>query len=239
LDSVIPPKELPALYLLPSLPVRHQGLRKTCTAFTGALIAEYHFPSIDQLSPKFIYYYQVTPCRMYGRNVFQILQKKEYQLRTSSAMGLMIIQVMRSISRPKGGGCQASPGFSRIHSIDGVKHALIENGLVFIVLPLYKSGPTFWRSDNDLVHDFHAVSIEGYDSNGFFFRNSWGPDWGNNDCGYLPFIDWSRVVEAWVGVSRRASVDSCQFSESHWRKSVYGNARRTSCRICSTLDQRD
>jgi len=43
---------------------------------------------------------------------------------------------------------------------------------------------------------FHAVSIEGYDSNGFFFRNSWGTDWGKNGCGYLPFIDWSRVVEA-------------------------------------------
>jgi len=66
---------------------------------------------------------------------------------------------------------------------------------VFIALPLYNSSPTFWKSDSNLPHDFHAVSIEGYDRNGFFFRNSWGPDWGNNGCGYLPFIDWSRVVE--------------------------------------------
>jgi len=72
---------------------------------------------------------------------------------------------------------------------------------VFIALPLYNSGPTFWKSDSGEAHDFHAVSIEGYDINGFFFRNSWGTDWGNNGCGYLPFIDWSRVVEAWVGVS--------------------------------------
>jgi len=27
-------------------------------------------------------------------------------------------------------------------------------------------------SNNDLAHDFHGVSIEGYDRNGFFFRNS-------------------------------------------------------------------
>jgi len=86
--------------------------------------------------------------------------------------------------------------FSRIHTIDGVKHVLVENGPVFIALPLYNSGPTFWKSDNDPAHDFHVVSIEGYDSNGFFFRNSWGLNWGNNGCGYLPFIDWSRVVEA-------------------------------------------
>jgi len=46
LDSAIPPKELPAMYLLPSLPVRHQGLREAYAAFTGTSIAEYHFPSI-------------------------------------------------------------------------------------------------------------------------------------------------------------------------------------------------
>jgi len=75
-DSAIPPKELPAMYLLPSLPVRHQGKRETCAAFTGASIAEYHFPSISQLLPEFIYYHGATPRGMYGRNVFQILQKK-------------------------------------------------------------------------------------------------------------------------------------------------------------------
>jgi len=91
---------------------------------------------------------------------------------------------------------------------------LVENGPVFIALPLYNSSPTFWKSNNDQAHDFHVVSIEGYDTNGFFFRNSWGPDWGNNGCGYLLFIDWSRVVEAWVGVSRRDLVDSCQPSQS-------------------------
>jgi len=75
-DSAIPPEELLATYILPHLPIRHQGLRETCAAFTGASIAEYHFPSNGQLSPKFIYYHQVTPLGMYGRKVFQILQKK-------------------------------------------------------------------------------------------------------------------------------------------------------------------
>jgi len=58
-DSAILSKELPAMYILPSLPVRHQGLRETCTAFTGALIAEYHFLSTGQLLPEFIYCHQV------------------------------------------------------------------------------------------------------------------------------------------------------------------------------------
>jgi len=105
---------------------------------------------------------------------------------------------------------------------------LIENGPVFIALALYNSSSTFWKSDNDQAHDFHVVSIEGSNSNSFFFRNSWGTDWGNNGCSYLPFINWSRAVEAWVGVSRRSSLDSCQPLQNHQRMSVYSNARRSS-----------
>jgi len=102
---------------------------------------------------------------------------------------------------------------------------LIENGPVFIALPLYNSGHTFWKSENDLTHYFHALSIEGYDNNGFFFRNSWSTDWGNNSCGHLPFVNWSRVVEAWY---QRSLVDFCQHLQNCWRISVYGNARRAS-----------
>jgi len=77
----------------------------------------------------------------------------------SSVMGPRNIPVLRYISWPESGGCH---------------------------------GPAFWKSnggDSDQAHDFHAVSIEGYDTNRFFFRNSWGSDWGNNGCGYLPFSD--------------------------------------------------
>jgi len=222
----IPPEELPAMYLLPSLPVRHQGQRETCAAFTGASIAEYHFPSIGQLLPEFIYYHRATPRGMYGRNVFQILQKKgiptedEFSYKTTKRPSDEVYQLAQR---------RRLSSFSRIHTIDGAKHTLIENGLVFIALPLYNSGPTFWKSDSNLPHDFHAVSIEGYDSKGFFFRNSWGMDWGNSGCGYLPFIDWIRVVEAWVGVSRRSSLDSCQPLQNCQRMSVLDRASDQLC----------
>jgi len=163
---------------------------------------------------------------MYGRNMFQILQKKgiptknEFSYGTNKRPSDEVYQLVQS---------RRLSSFSRIHTIDGVEHALVENGPVFIALPLYNSGPTFWKSNNDLAHDFHVVSIEGCDTNGSFFRNSWRPDWGNNGCGYLPFIDWSRAFEDCVGVSRRALVDSCQPSQSYLRRwSIYGNARRAS-----------
>jgi len=111
---------------------------------------------------------------MYGRNVFQILQKKGISTEDKFSYG--------TAKRPSDEVYQSAQrrrlsSFSRIHTID---NTLIENGLVFIALPLYNSGPTFCKSDSNQPHDFHAVSIEGYNSNGFFFRNSWGTDWGNN-----------------------------------------------------------
>jgi len=66
---------------------------------------------------------------MYGRNVFQILQKKAYPTKNKFSYG----------------------------TIDRVKHALVENGPVFIALPLYNNHPAFWKSnsgDSDQAHDF-------------------------------------------------------------------------------------
>jgi len=207
-DLAIPSK-LPAMYLLPSLLVQHQGLRETCAAFNGASIADYHHPcplgpnhasrqgtslaetslaeTLDRLSPEFIYYHTVTPHGMYGWNVFQIFQKRgitteaEFSYGAEEHPSAEVYQLACS---------QRLSGFSMIHTFDGVKHALVENGPVFIALTLHNNGPAFWKSDSDQAnqaHDFNAVAIEGYDTNGFF-RNSWGPDWGNNGCGYLPFL---------------------------------------------------
>jgi len=109
-DLAIQPEELPVMYILPSLPIRHQGQRETCAAFTGASIAEYHFPSIGRLSPKFIYYHQATPCGCMAEMSFKYYKKKGYPQRTSSATGLPNVPVMKSISQPEREGCQASPG---------------------------------------------------------------------------------------------------------------------------------
>jgi len=132
-DSAIPPKELPDMYILPSLPFRHQGLRETYSAFTGASKAEYHYPSNGRPSPEFIYYHQATPCRMYGRNVFQIVQKKGIPTEDKFSYGTNehpIAEIYQSAQ------CRRLSGFSRIHTIDGAKHALVENSPVFIAQPL-------------------------------------------------------------------------------------------------------
>jgi len=84
----------------------------------------------------------------------------------------------------------------------------VENGPVFRALPLFNTSPAFWKSngpDSDQACDFHVAAIEDYDTNGFF-RNSWGLDWGNNGCGYLPFNNWNVGVQSWLSLMNHFSL---------------------------------
>jgi len=61
------------------------------------------------------------------------------------------------------GDCLASPGY--IPSM----HVLVENDQVFIALPLYNNGLTFWKIDSLTSNSAHE-----------FREELMGPDWGNN-----------------------------------------------------------
>jgi len=45
----------------------------------------------------------------------------------------------------------------------------------------------------------HAFAITGYDAEGFFVQNSWGPEWGDAGVALWPYEDWiESVTDAWV-----------------------------------------
>ncbi len=45
----------------------------------------------------------------------------------------------------------------------------------------------------------HAFAIVGYDSEGFWILNSWGPNWGRGGVAHWRYEDWSAtVMDAWV-----------------------------------------
>jgi hypothetical protein len=47
--------------------------------------------------------------------------------------------------------------------------------------------------------DAHAIALVGYDRRGFWFQNSWGPDWGQDGFGLLPYDDWlANAMDVWV-----------------------------------------
>ena len=59
--------------------------------------------------------------------------------------------------------------------------------------------PLIERRPDDDDKGGHAFVIVGYDERGFWIHNSWGPEWGVEGYGLLPFEEWSTSgFDAWV-----------------------------------------
>ena len=49
----------------------------------------------------------------------------------------------------------------------------------------------------------HAMTIVGYNNEGFIIRNSWGEDWGNKGYTIYKYDDWSSHWEIWSTVDKK------------------------------------
>jgi C1A family cysteine protease len=66
---------------------------------------------------------------------------------------------------------------------------------------VYNYGPRFWyRQDDTAIIGTHAVTIVGYNANGFVIRNSWGLDWNNDGYTTMRYGDFNKgiVLEQWI-----------------------------------------
>lgn len=80
-----------------------------------------------------------------------------------------------------------------------LKLAIFMNGPCVGALPVYNFSKEFWKKqEGDVFQGYHAISIVGYDSNGFIIRNSWGTSFG--DAGYTKISneDLKKFVEIWT-----------------------------------------
>ncbi len=196
----------PAMYT-----ARDQELRGTCAAFAGATVREIQDArkhiSADRISPEFIYFHrQNRPASgMYGRNVFQILQKigsvpeSAYPYNTPDSQfdeNLYEIAAQHRIST-----------YARVTTADGLKRALLEIGPCYLQLPLYNTRPYFWRPEDDEPHHGgHAVAVVGYTTEGFILVNSWGHDWNTDGSVIFPYCEWDAVWECWVPIVDQAEM---------------------------------
>ena len=162
------------------------------------------------MSPEFLYWHRDNKpsSGMYGRNVFQIMQKVgcvpealyKYKNRIKPTQDLYNVAEIYKI-----------PHYSRVTSLQGLKRALLEQGPCYMQLPLYNNGVEFWKKQDpsDNVHSTaHAVTVVGYTKNGFIVRNSWGSDWNKSGYVVLPFDDWPIVKECWVITSEAGTPPS-------------------------------
>ena len=92
--------------------------------------------------------------------------------------------------------------YATVNSLLILKQALIMNGPCVGGLPVYNSyAVNFWekRQDNNFEGG-HAVSIVGYNEEGFIIRNSWGKGYGSEGYSVIPYDEFNSFLEIWTVV---------------------------------------
>lgn len=94
--------------------------------------------------------------------------------------------------------------YARVRTVREAKSALVQYGPVLIVVPVYNDAPRpfIWRGSD--LNGFHAMSLYGWNRDGFIVRNSWGRDFADGGYVTLPFEDWRYVTEAWSVVDAKS-----------------------------------
>ncbi len=186
------------------LPSRNQENRGTCAAHVGATISEGRLYPIDHyMSPEFIYYHRaIKPQKgMYGRDVFHILKTigsvpdniYPYENDDAPIPDEDIYKIANEYR---------IHNFARVETILGLKMALLNNEIAYLLLPSYNKNNCFWKTANkndDPI--YHAVAVVGYNKKGFIFKNSWGDQWSNDGYGIFPYKNWKQHLECWVSLN--------------------------------------
>lgn len=87
--------------------------------------------------------------------------------------------------------------YAMVGSIPVLKQAIVMNGPCIGGLPVKNSINTdFWNGYN--FEGGHAISIIGYDKDGFIIRNSWGTSYGNKGYSHLRYEDFNKFYEIWT-----------------------------------------
>jgi papain like protease len=93
--------------------------------------------------------------------------------------------------------------YFRVESdINDYHAALNDVGAIYVSAQIHSG----WRTPKDgLIEPAgrpaggHAFAIVGYDDEGFWILNSWGPGWGVNGAAHWKYADWAAtVMDAWV-----------------------------------------
>lgn len=193
-------------------PVRDQGNLGTCAAFSASCIKEYH-EKIDNpshfngyMSPFSIYCNRVNKPQegMHLRDVMKILKtqgasREEVFPYGSVEPRTIPTPVIQDALRFK------ISGYAQISTIDAAKKALMISGPLLVAFPYYENGlPQFWRAKAGIqLSGGHAVTIVGWNENGFIIRNSWGNKWNGDGHVLFEYSEWGCQWEIWSCVDER------------------------------------
>ena len=210
------------------LPVRDQGADGTCAAHVGACMREYHERGLHKtmmihpdsvpsgshqpqkvsytycgyFSPQFVYNLRPHPESggMHARHLLAVLEKRGIVTEVDFPHGTdtkITPELLAEAARRK------MVAAACVKTVEGAKRALQQNGVLLMSIPVYDTQcPTPWKAsvDRHKVLGGHAVSVVGYNAEGFIIRNSWGPKWSNGGYTIFAYEDWGMQWEVYAVV---------------------------------------
>tara|TARA_B100000513_G_scaffold171068_1_gene86968 strand:- start:106 stop:999 length:894 start_codon:yes stop_codon:yes gene_type:complete len=199
--------------------IRNQGSQGSCYAQSACCMKEWQekrdYGLDEYLSPQFFYnnrfnLYDENPDNdygMFGRDVMRILKDVGVCLERNYKYGL--IQDKKEIAEE----CYTEAlnhrikGYARVYEKEDLKRSLLKNGPCLIGFPVYNNTPQMWKKrENEQMKGGHAMTVIGYNEEGFIIRNSWGDTWGLNGYCIYPYRDWGSHWEIWTTIDDDSEV---------------------------------
>lgn len=125
-----------------------------------------------------------------------------YNIRTNNREGMTFKEALHYLRH---NGVKSNAGVLKINSYGRVlnpialKYALVMNGPCLGALPVYSNDCDFWnKKPGYQLLGYHAISICGYNNEGFIIRNSWGDNFCDRGYTVIPFDDFSKLIEVWT-----------------------------------------
>lgn len=207
IEDILIPEEFPkSIDLRDQMPVVwDQGINGPCSAYVAAAIKMWQekkdYGLSEQLSTHFVYNlrYDTNVHGMTPRNTMQILRKhgiptaKSYRRKKMKLISKIPNWVLEEAINHR------ILGYAKVNSIDGLKKSIHTNGPAYMSMKVYNESTEFWKKFNgDKLLGGHAVTIVGYNKEGFIIRNSWGRSWNNDGHTIYPYSDWGLHLEIWT-----------------------------------------
>lgn len=209
--------------------VRDQENQGTCSAQAVSCMKEYQEYkniSLDEyMSPQFIYSKRADPTKegMVPRNTIQILQQFGICRERTYPYGIMKPNTYLVKKAEEEALNFRIQNYAQVDTVEGLKTAIVQNGVCYIAVPVYNYGTRLWkRDDADPTSTYkgnHAMAIVGYDDfkQSFIIRNSWGKNWGENGYCYFPYTDWGCQWEVWTTIDETSTVPKFWYDYKKYR----------------------
>jgi C1A family cysteine protease len=204
-------------------PVVNQGPQGTCSAQVAKVMKEYQEYKLQGLtgdealmSAQFVYNFREEPNYegMTPRETMKILQKTGICRELIYPYGT--IQYPSNIPQIAIDDAQnfQIEAYAQIDTQEGLKKALVKDGVCYICFPVYNESSRMWKPDQGQENmGGHAMAVVGYNSKGFIIRNSWGVQWGDNGHTIYPYEDWGAHWEIWTTLDMKSAWPDIDVSE--------------------------